>query len=62
MARIYEDRFTERKGSHSYDVYVYADKSMVRIDTYHVIASNRNQAARLLEKEGFEIYSVNMTG
>jgi hypothetical protein len=59
--------YTTGKGAHAYDVMVYADKNCrvtkdFTTKTFEVCATNRDQAARRLERDGYEIYSVNMIG
>ena len=55
------------KGKHAYEVEVYADKNCrVTKDfaskKFEVHATNRDQAARKLERDGYEVCSVNMIG
>lgn len=55
------------KGAHAYIVEVYADKNCrvtkdFSTKKFEVHATNRDQAARKLERDGYEIYSVNMIG
>lgn len=55
--------YTTGKGRHAYDVEVIirsGDKT--ERQTFSVYANNRDQAARRVEKDGYEISSVNMVG
>ena len=50
--------------THSYDVeigYYDANGKYVRAFEY-VSASNRNQAIKIMEQRGYEVYSVNFAG
>lgn len=56
------DTYNNGKGNHSYDVDVYVAGSKDEQKTFNVIASNRDQAARRVERDGHRVRSVNMTG
>lgn len=58
MHRDY-DTYNNGKGHHSYDVYVGDTKDEIN---FNVIANNRDQAARRVERDGHKVRSVNMTG
>lgn len=63
MNRIDEPRYTDRKGTHAYDVEAYvAGSSRGRVIFCNVIANNRDQAARIVERDGHRVCSVNMVG
>lgn len=59
--------FADGRGNHAYEVYVYEDKQC-RVTKnfaqkiFEVHANNRDQAARRIEREGYEVASVNMVG
>lgn len=63
MTTIREDKYINRKGTHAYDVEVFvAGSSSERVTFENVIANNRDQAARIVERDGHRVCSVNMVG
>jgi hypothetical protein len=59
--------YTNGNGRHAYEVYAYEDKQCrvtknFKEKIFEVHASNRNQAARRVERDGYEVSSVNMIG
>lgn len=62
MQITYDPRYTDRKGSHAYHVEAYIAGSQKERVTFNVIANNRDQAARLVERDGHRVNSVNMVG
>jgi hypothetical protein len=56
------DTYNNGKGTHSYDVYAYVAGSSNEEVNFNVIAQNRDQAARRVERDGHRVNSVNMTG
>lgn len=59
--------YARTKGRHAYDVYVYEDKKCretknFKQKVFQVSASNRDHAARIVERDGYEVGSVNMVG
>ena len=52
MTSIRDPRYYDRKGVHSYDVEVFIAGSSKERATYDVIANNRDQAARIVERDG----------
>ena len=63
MKRIREDKYFNHPGKHAYDVYAYvAGSSNEQIIFDNVCANNRDQAARIVERDGHRVVSVNMVG
>lgn len=52
---IYITKFKNQKAAHGYDIET--SKGYIYVE-----AHNRAQAARIAEKNGYEVYSVNMVG
>lgn len=51
------------KGKHAYDIEVYMAGTSDEIKTFaNVVANNRDQAARIIERDGHRVRSVNMVG
>lgn len=53
-------RFHTLNTKHSYDVQVLTKEG--QFETWEVYANNRNQAAKIAEREGAQVRSVNMVG
>ena len=62
MQRIYEAKYVDRAGRHSYDVEAYVAGSTKERVIFKVSANNRDQASRAVEKDGHRVCSVNMVG
>lgn len=62
MRRVYEAKYVDRAGRHSYDVEAYVAGSANERVIFKVSANNRDQAARLVERDGHRVNSVNMVG
>lgn len=54
--------YTHFKGQHAYDVEVFIAGTVNERKTFEVIANNRDQAARRVERDGHRVASVNMIG
>lgn len=54
--------YTTGKGKHAYDVEAFVAGSAKERITFEVYASDRDQAARRVEKDGHRVCSVNMIG
>lgn len=54
--------YTDRKGSHAYEVEAFIAGTSNERRTFEVIASNRDQATRIVERDGHRVASVNMIG
>lgn len=54
--------YTNGNGKHAYEVEVFTSVHRKERKTFEVHANNRDQAARRLERDGYEVCSVNMVG
>ncbi len=61
MKRIREAKYFDRAGTHAYDVYAHVAGTNNEV-IFEVAATNRNQAARIIERDGHHVLSVNMVG